>query len=171
MSDPSWLPQMLKAPQTVEDLDERSAKNRLRVAQNIEQFLGVSIKDQCEFYNQVTGVRSSFMTSVRAQRDQCHQNISLANRYRLTLGLSVLAFCMFRRHAMRRTVMTFSGLTWFLCPEWASAYFYPRKPLTDLLPTEDEISKAALARAEEEKNSSKPSLDSADPNSTAQYVD
>ena len=45
MSDPSWLPGILKAPQTVEDLDERSAKNRLIIAQRIERHLDMSIKD------------------------------------------------------------------------------------------------------------------------------
>ena len=49
-----WQKYLPKAPQTQDDMDERSAKNRLFIAKNIAEYGGVSIKDQCDFFNKIS---------------------------------------------------------------------------------------------------------------------
>ena len=78
-------------------------------------------------------MRSTVSGTVKEYRDHCQSNISLANRYKLIIGATFLTFCFMKRHAMRRTFFMFGGLTWFLLPEWGSAYLRPRKSLAELL--------------------------------------
>lgn len=42
-----------------------------------------------------------------------------------------------RKSAWRRTLLFWSGMTWYACPEWGRAYLSPKKSLLDLLEEEE----------------------------------
>ena len=162
-----WQKYLPKAPQTQDDMDERSAKNRLFIAKNIAEYGGVSIKDQCDFFNKISSTRAQISASIREQKEHVHANIGLANRYRITLGATFLSFCLFKRHAMRRTFMVFGGLTWFMCPELGSAYLYPKKSLADMVSEGGEQSKSPKSSSSPKKveivEAAKPVVEAAQP--------
>ena len=51
--------------------------------------------------------------------------------------MTALFFMLQRKFAWRRSLLVWTGMTWFACPEWGNAYLNPKKPLLDLL-EEDE---------------------------------
>ena len=80
------------------------------------------------------------INNVYDQRKNCHDSISLSNRYSLTIGLTVISYCLFRRRAFRKTAYAFVGWTWFCCPEWGVSYFKPKKTISDLMSETDQNS-------------------------------
>ena len=50
----------------------------------------------------------------------------------MTIGATCFAFVMVKRRRFRKALYTFGFFSWFVCPEWPSAYFMPEKRLIDL---------------------------------------
>ena len=73
---------------------------------------------------------------VYEERTNCQESISLGNRYKITMALPLLSYCMMRSMTLKRTMLFWGALVWFACPEWGLAYLQPKKPLTDLLQDE-----------------------------------
>lgn len=58
--------------------------------------------------------------------------MTLANRYRVTIGLTLLCFFKSHKRRFRRSVFLLGATSWFLIPEWPMAYLNPEKSIIDL---------------------------------------
>ena len=103
-------------------------------------------------------------------RQTCHDNLSLQNRYRLTMAATLFTFITVRRFALRRSLLVGGSMVWFACPEWGSAYLYPKKPLSDLIvrAAEEEVAVAQLSLSATEDASSGSSFTKVELNKVAQ---
>ena len=129
-------------------MDARTARTRSFISSKLKQWAGISVSDQCNFLNSVTNSAFSFKENINRERDNIQQSVTLANRYRLVAGMTFFTFCILHKRAWRRTFYVWAGSSWFICPEWPTAYLYPKIPLTELIEEERDEKELARLKAE-----------------------
>ena len=111
---------------------DRSNRNRLRLAKNIDYWLGMPVATQCDYWDQLYSIQSTYIWSLLNfkfyldYRDDCRNEDKLATRARKVVTYTGIffagAFMLRFKKKFRRTFYVWLGLSYFHCPEWPMAY-------------------------------------------------